>query len=72
MRDSGESPCAHVGRVLTDHLDHVRAQIAELVTLEAHLEKLLNHAAQDRPTEHDNAAACWILEADFAEGAATG
>lgn len=71
VHDSGESPCAHVGRVLNDRLDHVRAQIAELVTLEAHLGKLLDHAAQGRITEHDDAAVCWILEADLAEGAAT-
>ncbi|WP_220377968.1 MerR family DNA-binding protein [Streptomyces inhibens] len=34
VHDRGESPCGHVGRVLADRLDHVRAQIAELVTLE--------------------------------------
>ncbi|MFF3877308.1 heavy metal-responsive transcriptional regulator [Streptomyces sp. NPDC001978] len=62
VHDRGESPCGHVGRVLTDRLENVRAQITELATLEAHLETLLNHAAQGEPTDHDNASVCWILE----------
>ncbi|CRK55277.1 Mercuric resistance operon regulatory protein [Alloactinosynnema sp. L-07] len=62
VHDRGESPCGHVGRVLGERLDLVRAQIAELVTLETHLETLLAHAAQGQPTDHDNAGVCWILE----------
>ncbi|MGW4233647.1 MerR family DNA-binding protein [Streptomyces sp. NPDC004980] len=50
VHDNGESPCTHVGRLLSDRLDHVRAQIAELVTLEAHFQTLLAHAAEGRPT----------------------
>ncbi|WP_033309273.1 heavy metal-responsive transcriptional regulator [Streptomyces iakyrus] len=69
VHDSGESPCGHVSRVLTERLDNVRAQIAELVTLEAHLESLLAHAAQGRPTDHDQAGVCWILETEPAESA---
>lgn len=72
VHDNGESPCGHVGRVLTDRLDLVRAQIAELVTLETHLAALLAHAGKGRPTDHDNASVCWILETDPAEAAAAG
>jgi DNA-binding transcriptional MerR regulator len=62
--DRGEAPCGHVRGVLTERLDNVRAQIAELVTLETHLETLLAHARQGAPTEHDNASVCWILETE--------
>jgi DNA-binding transcriptional MerR regulator len=65
IRDGGHAPCGHVRAVLGDRLDHVRAQIAELVTLEAHLESLLVHARQREPTDHDEAAVCWILEAEL-------
>jgi len=62
--DRGDAPCGHVRHVLGERLDHVRAQIAELVTLETHLETLLDHAQQGEPTDHDNAAVCWILETE--------
>lgn len=65
--DRGDAPCGHVQQVLTDRLDQVRAQIAELVTLETHLETLLSHAHQGKPTDHDNAAVCWILETEPGE-----
>ncbi len=71
VHDRGESPCGHVSRVLSERLDHVRAQIAELVTLETHLQTLLTHAAQGQPTDHDNASVCWILETEPAESSAT-
>jgi len=62
--DRGDAPCGHVQQVLGERLDQVRAQIAELVTLEAHLETLLDHAGQGEPTDHDQAAVCWILESE--------
>lgn len=62
--DRGDAPCSHVQQVLSDRLDQVRAQIAELVTLEAHLETLLTHATEGEPADHDNAAVCWILESE--------
>lgn len=62
--DRGDAPCGHVRGVLADRLDAVRAQIAELVTLETHLETLLAHARQGGSTEHDNAGVCWILDTD--------
>jgi DNA-binding transcriptional MerR regulator len=62
ISDRGDQPCAHVREVLTSRLDQVRAQIAELVTLEGHLETLLEHASHGQPTEHDTATVCWILE----------
>jgi DNA-binding transcriptional MerR regulator len=64
IHDRGDVPCGHVRGVLTERLDNVRAQIAELVTLEAHLETLLAHARGGEPTEHDGASVCWILETD--------
>ncbi|MDT9692971.1 heavy metal-responsive transcriptional regulator [Streptomyces sp. P9(2023)] len=64
VHDRGESPCGHVGRLLGERLDNVRAQIAELVTLEAHLETLLTHAEHGQPSDHDNASVCWILESE--------
>ncbi|GHE39874.1 hypothetical protein GCM10018771_20600 [Streptomyces cellulosae] len=67
MHDSGDSPCGHVRRVLADRLDNVRAQLAELGTLEAHLDDLLTHADQGQPTDHDKASVCWILEIEPAE-----
>ena len=75
IRDGGEAPCAHVQDVLTRRLDDVRAQIAELLTLEGHLETLLAHAREGQPTEHDSSAVCWILETapdGRADGVATG
>ncbi|WP_327432891.1 heavy metal-responsive transcriptional regulator [Streptomyces sp. NBC_01236] len=67
LHDRGESPCGHVGRLLSERLENVRAQIAELVTLETHLETLLSRAAQGQPTDHDNASVCWILETEPAK-----
>ncbi|MGW9024918.1 heavy metal-responsive transcriptional regulator [Streptomyces sp. NPDC055722] len=67
VHDQGESPCGHVSRVLSERLESVRAQIAELVTLETHLETLLAHADQGQPTDHDKASVCWILETEPAD-----
>lgn len=67
ISDRGEAPCGHVQRLLSDRLNQVRAQIAELITLETHLEALLAHTRQGQPTDHDKAAVCWILEAEPAE-----
>lgn len=64
IHDQGESPCSHVRTLLAERLDLVRAQIAELLTLEAHLETLLGRADAARPSDHDGAAVCWILEGD--------
>jgi DNA-binding transcriptional MerR regulator len=70
IHDRGEAPCAHVRHVLRTRLDQVRAQIAELVALEGHLQTLLEHAAHDEPTDHDRSAVCWILETDPTHDAA--
>ena len=64
IHDRGEVPCGHVREVLNTRLDQVRAQIAELVALEGHLQALLDHASRGAPNEHDDSAVCWILEAD--------
>ncbi|MGW5051407.1 heavy metal-responsive transcriptional regulator [Actinokineospora sp. NPDC004072] len=64
IHDQGEAPCNHVRQVLRDRLDQVRAQIAELVTLETHLDTLLTHAEREEPTEHDGSGVCWILESE--------
>lgn len=71
VHDRGEAPCGHVRGVLADRLDQVRAQIAELVTLEEHLNSLLVHAQHSPPTDHDTSSVCWILETDPDEQAPT-
>jgi DNA-binding transcriptional MerR regulator len=65
IHDRGEVPCGHVRQLLNSRLDQVRAQIAELVALEGHLQSLLNRASRGAPTEHDNSTVCWILESDL-------
>lgn len=67
IHDRGDAPCGHVSRVLHDRLDQIRAQLAELVALEGHLESLLERAAQGQPTEHDRSSVCWILDSDLNE-----
>jgi DNA-binding transcriptional MerR regulator len=62
IHDRGEAPCGHVRQVLGTRLDQVRAQIAELVALEGHLQTLVDHASHAAPTEHDHSTVCWILE----------
>jgi DNA-binding transcriptional MerR regulator len=64
IRDGGEEPCGHVRGVLAQRLEDVHARIAELVTLETHLQTLLAHARHGEPTDHDNSSVCWILETD--------
>lgn len=70
IHDRGEVPCGHVRQVLNTRLDQVRAQIAELVALEGHLQTLLDHASHAAPTEHDQSTVCWILESDLDADAA--
>jgi len=65
IHDRGEVPCGHVRQVLNARLDQVRAQIAELVALEGHLQTLLEHASHAAPTDHDHSTVCWILENDL-------
>jgi DNA-binding transcriptional MerR regulator len=66
IHDRGEAPCAHVRQLLNTRLDQVRAQIAEVVALEGHLQSLLVRASLGAPTEHDQSTVCWILESDLA------
>ncbi|OBH16620.1 heavy metal-responsive transcriptional regulator [Mycolicibacter sinensis] len=68
IHDRGEAPCGHVRHVLHTRLDQVRAQIAELVALEGHLQTLLDHASHAAPSEHDESTVCWILESDLDAG----
>jgi DNA-binding transcriptional MerR regulator len=62
--DRGDAPCSHVREILSERLNRVRAHIAELVTLEGHLDSLLTHARDGEPTAHDQAGVCWILDTD--------
>lgn len=64
VHDQGDSPCGHVRELLTERLDSVRAQIAELIALENHLHTLLTRANQSPPNDHDQAVVCWILESE--------
>jgi DNA-binding transcriptional MerR regulator len=70
IHDRGDLPCRHVRQVLSTRLDQVRAQIAELVALEGHLQILLDHASHAAPTDHDHSTVCWILESDVNADAA--
>ncbi|KPN45922.1 hypoxia response transcriptional regulator, partial [Mycobacterium intracellulare] len=65
IHDRGEAPRGHVRQVLNTRLDQVRAQIAELVALEGHLQTLVDQASHRAPTEHDHSTVCWILESDL-------
>jgi len=65
IHDRGEMPCGHVRQVLITRLDQIRAQIAELVALEGHLQTLLDRASRGGPTEHDHSTVCWILESEL-------
>lgn len=62
IRDRGDAPCGHVRQLLADRLAGVRAQMAELVALEGHLETLLERSRQPPPPGHDDSAVCWILD----------
>ena len=64
IHDRGEAPCGHVRQVLNSRLDQVRAQIAELIALQDHLQILLDRASRGAPTEHDQSTVCWILEGE--------
>ncbi|MCZ9330392.1 heavy metal-responsive transcriptional regulator [Nocardia farcinica] len=64
VHDRGEQPCGHVQAILSERLDQVRAQIAELITLEAHLQTLLDTSRTDQPTSHDDSTVCWIIESN--------
>ena len=70
IHDRGEAPCGHVRQVLNTRLDQVRAQIAELVALEGHLQTLLDHASHAAPTEHDHSTVWWILDSNLDADAA--
>ncbi|MBB5161741.1 heavy metal-responsive transcriptional regulator [Mycobacterium sp. AZCC_0083] len=65
IADRGDAPCEHVVSTLQARLDQVRATIAELSSLEAHLGALLDHATTAGPIEE--AGVCWILESDLAD-----
>lgn len=65
IHDRGEAPCGHVRQLLDSRLGQVRAQIAELVALEGHLNSLLGRASPRPLTEHDHSPVCWILESDL-------
>lgn len=64
IREGGDVPCEHVRSILHARLNQVRAQLAELVTLECHLETVLEHGLRGEPTGHDTASFCWILESE--------
>lgn len=49
IHDRGEAPCAHVRQLLSTRIDEVRAQIAELIALEGHLQTLLDPLHMARP-----------------------
>ncbi|MBC6445937.1 heavy metal-responsive transcriptional regulator [Actinokineospora xionganensis] len=71
IHDRQDAPCGHARLLLSDRLGQVRSQIAELITLEIHLDALLSRAEPSEPTDHDGASTCRILELNPALPAGT-
>lgn len=63
LRDHGEAPCTHVLALLDSKLDVVRARRAELATLEAELERLIERSRHLDPADCTGSDVCHILTA---------
>lgn len=61
LRDEGDAPCTHVAALLCDKLNDVRARQAELVVLEAELERLIARSHQLDPADCTDSSVCHIL-----------
>jgi DNA-binding transcriptional MerR regulator len=55
--DSGDAPCAHVGRVVADRLAEVETRIAELEDTRRHLRALARRADAQEPAECEGCCA---------------
>lgn len=64
VHERGESPCGPVHTLLSAGLDQVRAKIAELHTLQQHLQTLLDRAQAGPPQDTEGVDVCWILETE--------
>ena len=63
FRDHGDAPCTHVLTLLAGKLDAVQARRAELVALEAELERLIARSDHLDPADCTDADICHILAA---------
>ena len=61
IRDGGQSPCEHVQRLLSDRLDDLDRQIAELQELRATVAQLQTQATTIEPTRCDPQTVCRYL-----------
>ena len=68
VRDHGQAPCTHVTTLLSSKLDAVRARQAELVALEAELERLIARGHHLDPADCTGADICHILKAPHQAG----
>lgn len=70
LRDHGDTPCTHVATLLHRKLDAVRARQAELATLQAQLEQLIDASDQLDPADCTDTDVCHILAAPRGAGSA--
>ncbi|NMM30993.1 MAG: heavy metal-responsive transcriptional regulator [Cellulomonas sp.] len=63
LRDHGDAPCTHVTALLGSKLDAVRTRQAELVALEAELERLIARSRHLDPADCTGSDVCHILTA---------
>ena len=63
LRDHGDAPCTHVTTLLSSKLDAVRARQAELVVLEAELERLIARSDHLDAADCTGSDICHILTA---------
>lgn len=61
LRETGDSPCAHVAHLLDQKLDDVRARQRELADLAAELEHLIAAAEDLDPTDCTDDEICQII-----------
>lgn len=68
LRDHGTAPCTHVTALLGSKLDAVRTRQAELVALEAELERLIACSDLLDPADCTGSDVCHILTATHQPG----
>lgn len=64
IRDSGESPCSHVDRLLDTKLTEIRERREQLAVMERELEVLVARSRQLDPAECREGDICQILRTD--------
>jgi DNA-binding transcriptional MerR regulator len=62
LRDSGETPCAHVTGLIEQHLDDIERRMAELRKTRSALRGLAERAAATDPSTCTDADICSIID----------